>query len=139
MASDTSAPAAALERLQRAIIRHDLEALVACFTPDYVNETPLHPARSFNGREQVARNWQRIFAAVPQLSAEVLRCVVDRDSVWAEWEMSGRRVDGGRLLMRGVTLLGVRDGLIAWARFYLDPVEKGGVGAEAATSAVLAS
>ena len=53
--------------------------------------------------------------------------------------MSGRRVDGGRHLMRGVTVLGVRDGLIAWSRFYLDPVEKGGPGVEAATSEVLAS
>ena len=139
MAPDTSAPPVALERLLRAINRRDPEALVGCFTPDYINETPLHPARSFTGREQVGRNWQLIFAAVPELTAEVVRCVADRDTVWAEWEMSGPRVDGGRHLLRGVTVLGMRDGLIAWARFYLDPVEKGGVGVEAATSEVLAS
>ena len=139
MAPDTSAPAAALERLQGAINRRDPEALVGCFTPDYINETPMHPARSFTGREQVGRNWQLIFAAVPELTAEVVRRVADGDTVWAEWEMSGRRVDGGRHLMPGVTVLGVRDGLISWARFYLDPVEKGGLEVEAATSEVLAS
>jgi hypothetical protein len=39
--------------LQRATDARDLEALVACFAPDYRNETPAHPERGFTGREQV--------------------------------------------------------------------------------------
>jgi len=139
MASDSSAPTVVLERLRRAMNQHDLDGLTACFTRDYRSEIPLHPARSFSGREQVGRNWRQILAAVPDLTAEVLRSVADGDTVWAEWEMSGRRLDGGAHLMRGVTVVGVRDGLIAWSRFYLDPVERGGAGIDAATAEVLSS
>ncbi len=139
MASETSAPIVAIEGLRRAINGHDLEALAACFTRDYSSEIPLHPARSFTGREQVGRNWQQILAAVPDLTADVLHSVVDGDTVWAEWELGGRRRDGGAHLMRGVTVLGVRDGLIAWSRFYLDPVETGGAGIDAATAELLTS
>ena len=48
---------AVLTRLVAAINDHDLDALEACFTVDYVNHTPAHPARGFVGRDQVARNW----------------------------------------------------------------------------------
>ncbi|MEP7105999.1 MAG: nuclear transport factor 2 family protein, partial [Chloroflexota bacterium] len=120
-----------VERLARAINDHDLDGLARCFAPNYVNETPLHPARSFTGREQVRKNWQAIFAGVPDLEAEVLRCTSDGEVAWPEWEMRGTRRDGSPHLMRGVTVLGVRDDQIAWARFYLEPVEEGGSGIDA--------
>ena len=37
------------------------------YADDYVNDTPAHPLRSFDGHEQVRRNWTRIFAEVPDL------------------------------------------------------------------------
>jgi hypothetical protein len=48
--------------------------------------------------------------------------------VWTEWEHRGTRPDGSPHLMRGVVIFGVEDGLIDWARFYLEPVEAGGGG-----------
>ena len=57
--SPATDPLAAVARLQQATNAHDLEAIVACFAEDYVNETPVHPSRSFAGREQVRRNWAR--------------------------------------------------------------------------------
>ena len=96
----------------------------ACFAEDYVNETPVHPARGFRGREQVRRNWEQIFAFVPDIRAEVLRVAVDGDTVWTEWEMTGTRRDGTAHRMRGVIIFGVRDGVAAWARFYLEPVDE---------------
>jgi len=51
-----------LRNLERATNEHDLAALADCFAEDYRNETPLHPARSFRGREQVRANWRQIFA-----------------------------------------------------------------------------
>lgn len=121
-----------VNRLARAINDHDLDALVDCFATDYVNETPLHPARSFTGRDQVRKNWERIFAGVPDLQAEVLRSTSDGDVAWPEWEMRGTRRDGSHHLMRGVTVLGVRNDQIAWARFYLEPVEAAGPAIDAA-------
>jgi ketosteroid isomerase-like protein len=119
-----SEPAAVLRRLERATKEHDIEAIVACFAPDYRNETPAHPERSFTGREQVRANWEQIFAAIPDVACDVLRCAVGGDTVWSEWEHRGTRPDGTPHLMRGVVIFGVSDGLASWARFYLEPVQE---------------
>ncbi len=116
--------AAVLERLLRAVNEHDLEGMVACFADEYVNETPVHPFRGFTGNEQVRRNWRQIFGGVPDLRAELPRQIVDGDTAWTEWEMSGTRVDGVPFLMRGVVILRITDDVIASARFYLEPVEE---------------
>ncbi len=113
-----------LERLFRALNEHDLEGLVACFADDYVNETPVHPLRGFTGNEQVRHNWTQIFAGAPDLRAELPRQIVDGDTTWTEWEMSGTRVDGIPFLMRGVVIFRIADDEIASARFYLEPVEE---------------
>lgn len=112
-----------VQRLKQATDTHDLEALVSCFAPDYRNETPAHPERGFTGRAQVRANWTQIFAAIPDLTCEVLRCVADGDTVWSEWEHRGTRRDGTAHLMRGVVIFGVADGAAVWARFYLEPVQ----------------
>jgi ketosteroid isomerase-like protein len=118
-----SDPAAVLRRLERATNEHDIEAIVACFAPGYRNETPAHPERGFTGSEQVRGNWEQIFAAIPDLACEVLRCAVDGDTVWSEWEHRGTRPDGTPHLMRGVVIFGVSDAVASWARFYLEPVQ----------------
>ncbi len=130
-------PVAMVARLCAATTAHDLDALVDCFAPDYRNETPAHPARGFAGSEQVARNWQQIFDAVPDLTAQVLGCAVDGDTVWSEWEMRGTRRDGAAHLMRGVIVFGVVAGRAAWARLYLEPVHHGGGGVEEAVRATV--
>ena len=130
--TDASSAAAATDRLLEATNRHDLGALVECFTPGFVNETPAHPARSFTGHEQVRRNWGQIFAGVPDLQTRILRRAIDGATVWTEWEMTGTRLDGSPHLMRGVGILGVEDGRFGWIRFYLEPVEQGGVGIDQA-------
>lgn len=116
-------PAAVVARLVAAINAHDLEAMVACFADDYLNEWPAHPQRGFRGSEQVRRNWSQIFAGVPDLRARLPRMVVDGDTVWAEWDLSGTRRDGAAHLMRGVAIHGITADRIAWVRFYLEPVE----------------
>jgi hypothetical protein len=117
-------PAAVVERLVAAINAHDLEAMVACFADDYVNEWPAHPHRGFRGNQQVRSNWSQIFAGVPDLRARLPRMVVDGDTVWTEWDLSGTRGDGAAFLMRGVSIFGVAEGRLAWVRFYLEPVEE---------------
>ena len=117
-------PAAVVQRLLAAINAHDLEAMVALFADDYVNEWPAHPHRGFRGNEQVRRNWSQIFAGVPDLQARLPRMTVDGDTVWTEWDMSGTRRDGAAHLTRGVSIFGVREGRLAWVRFYLEPVEE---------------
>jgi hypothetical protein len=125
-------PAAMVDRMCQAANDHDLEALAGCFAPGYRNETPAHPERGFTGRDQVRRNWEQIFAAIPDLSTQVLRRAVDGHTVWTEWEHRGTRPDGSPHLMRGVVIFGVADGLADWARFYLEPVSEDGQGVDAA-------
>ena len=110
---------------------HDLEALVDCFAEDYHCEIPLHPSRSFTGRAHVNRNWSGLFTLVPDLQARVLRSTQDGDEVWSEWEMTGTATDGSRYLARGVAILGISGDRVAWARFYLDPVDDQPAGSEA--------
>ena len=130
-------PTTMVRRLEAATNAHDIDALVGCFAPDYVNETPLHPTRGFTGREQVRDNWQTIFGGVPDLSAVVLQAVSDGTVVWSEWEMSGHRRDGGPHLMRGVILFTVESGLATRARFYLEPVDHGTADAGVAVRAAV--
>lgn len=127
-----------VRRLRRAVDDHDVGAVVDCFAPDYQNETPAHPGRGFRGREQVRTNWERIFAAVPDLRAEVLRTADDGEGIWSEWEMAGTRTDGQTHLMRGVIIFGIgEDRRVAWARFYLEPVDPGEGGIDAAVGRIV--
>jgi len=117
-------PSAVVQRLQAVTNAHDIDAIVACFTSDYRNETPAHPARNFVGNEQVRRNWTKILAAIPDISTEILASAASGTVVWTEWEHRGTRRDGTAHLMRGVVVFGISDGLIASARFFLEPVEE---------------
>ena len=124
---DTPEPGQALlDRLAAAANGRDLDALVGCFAPDYRNETPAHPAQGFTGPGQVRRNWEQVFAVMPDLTATVLRSCCDGEVVWSEWQMTGTRPDGAAMQMAGVIIFGVRGGQFSWARFYLEPVQAGG-------------
>ncbi len=130
-------PSELVERLRQSVDAHDLDAVVACFTDDYRNETPAHPGRGFEGREQVRTNWQRIFAGVPNIRARVLRMAVAGDAVWSEWEMGGTRPDGVPQMLRGVVIFGVAGSKFGWARFYLEPVDAGEGGVDAAVGKIV--
>lgn len=125
-------PLGMVNRLVAATNQHDLEGLVACFAEDYRNETPAHPARGFRGRAQVRRNWEQIFAFVPDLRAEVIGCAIDGETAWTEWKMGGTRRDGRAHQMCGVIVFGVSEGLARWARFYLEPVDQSTAGVDEA-------
>jgi hypothetical protein len=132
-------PAAVVARLLAAVNAHDLEAMVACFADDYVNEWPAHPQRGFQGSAQVRQNWSQIFAGVPDLQARLPRMAVDGDTVWTEWDLAGTRRVGTAFLMRGVSIFGVAEGRLAWVRFHLEPVEESSGDVDAHTRRVVGS
>src|SRR6266540_5425477 len=103
----------------------------------HVNEWPAHPQRGFRGNQQVRRNWGQIFDGVPDLRARLPRMVVDGDTVWTEWDISGTRRDGAAFLMRGVSIFGVAEGRLAWVRYYLEPVEEASGDVDAHTRRVV--
>jgi ketosteroid isomerase-like protein len=125
--------------LAEAVNRHDLDALTGLFAPDYVNETPAHPARGFVGNDQVRRNWTTIFGGVPDIAAEVTALAVTGDTVWTEWRMDGTRRDGAEHHMRGVVVFTVNDGRATAARFYLEPLDTSSADVDAAVASALHS
>jgi ketosteroid isomerase-like protein len=120
-----------IEQLIAAMNRHDAKAVAACFAADYRSEQPLHPNRGFGGSEQVLTNWRSVFEGVPDFYAERVASCSAEGMIWAEMRWTGTHRDGSAFLMRGVTVIGVRDGKIAWARLYMEPVEEGGTDIEA--------
>lgn len=137
MGTGQADPKDVVKRLHQAVNAHDLDALVACFHPDYRSEQPAHPNRGFGGREQVAKNWAGIFGGIPDFHAELLAMTAEGDIAWAEWHWTGTRADGAPFDMRGVTLLGVADDHIAWARLYMEEVEEAGEDIDQAVSRVV--
>jgi hypothetical protein len=114
-------PLGVLRRLVAAVNAHDIDAFVGCFAHDYHSEQPIHPGRTFDGAEQVRKNWTQIFAGMPDFHGEVVRSAIDGDRVWSEWDWTGTRGDIP-FHQRGVMILGVRDDRIAWGRLYLENV-----------------
>lgn len=116
-----------IARLLAAMNRHDADGMAACMAPDYRSEQPAHPNRGFGGPEQVAANWSQLFAAVPDMTNEVIASSTDGLTTWTEWASRGHYGDGSVFATRGVILWGLDDeGLITWARFYMEEVEQDG-------------
>lgn len=139
MTLDPVSPSAVLQRLHQAMNRHDIDALVACFHPEYSSEQPVHPERAFIGTEQVRRNWSGIFDETRDFHAMLLRSSVVGNEIWAEWVWEGSSRTGGRSEIRGVTLFAVSGGRIARGRLYMEPVQTPAQGIDASISATVAA
>lgn len=119
MASVSGMSNPVVQRLIGALNSRDLDAVTACFGPDFVSEWPAHPGRDFQGPELVRRNWQMIFTTSPDIVIAMTNAVEVGDEVWGEWHYT--RAAGQDL--RGVIVVTVRDGLIRRSRFYMEPVD----------------
>jgi ketosteroid isomerase-like protein len=122
--------------LVEAMNARDIDAFVSLFAPDYDSRQPVHPDRAFVGRDQVRANWSAVFAGVPDFRADLIATAVEADTLWSEWRWRGTQEDGSPLDMAGVIVGGVQDGRLAWARLYVEPVESGGAGIDAAVRAM---
>ena len=118
-AQTQSSPKVVFERMIEAANRHDLEAMVACFAPDYRSEQPFYPERTFTGQAGVRKNWSFFFSTMPDYRVEILSEAVEGDTVWAELHFHGTQVDGKKQVTRGVTISGIQGNQIAWAKLYI--------------------
>jgi hypothetical protein len=128
---------ALLLRLKNAFNTHDMKSLIECFDENYYSEQPVHPDRTFQGQEQVKKNWASNFTEMPDFSAHLLRHAINNNSIWSEWEWQGTRQDKSVLLMRGVIVMIVENDKIKRARLYIEPVEVNGKGIEGAVKEVM--
>jgi len=118
-----SSPKVIFERMIEAANRHDLEAMVECFAPDFRSEQPFHPERNFTGWEGVRRNWSFFFSTMPDFRVDILSEAVEGDTVWAELRFHGTQVDGRKQVTRGVTIQGIQADRIVWTRLYIETVQ----------------
>jgi hypothetical protein len=116
-----------IARLVDAMNRHDPGGMAATMAPDYRSEQPAHPNRAFTGNAQVVENWTAMFAAVPDIVADVLREDTVGTTSWSECWWHGHRPDGTAYELRGVIVAELReDGLIQAQRLYVELVEGDG-------------
>jgi ketosteroid isomerase-like protein len=116
-----------LERIRAALDAHDLDTFVEFFRDDYIGERPRHPGSPMSSREDVRRNWAEVISDVPNLRVDVPAAAQDGNTIWSEWRAYGTARSGAMLELRGVIIFGIQDGLVAWSRMYLEPVEQEGV------------
>ncbi|MEE3703885.1 nuclear transport factor 2 family protein [Pasteurella multocida] len=122
--------------LHRTVAAHDLDGIVAHFAHDYALDDPVHPDRSFRGAEQVRRNWTVLLDSMPDLVLEERGLISEGSTVWSEIVIRGHLGVGDEQVLRGVMIFRVEAGLIAAATFYLSPVVRDGLDADAAVHAV---
>jgi ketosteroid isomerase-like protein len=120
-----------IHRLHDAQNRHDLQAFLSCFTPDYESVQPIHPDRGYAGLNQVKKNWSALFAAYPNFRSQLLDSISTGDTVWGEWHWQGSNPNGTSLDWRGVIIFQIRDGKIASGRTYMEPIQQEGEGIDA--------
>ena len=116
-------PKVVFERMIEAANRHGLEAMLACFAPDFRSEQPFHPERNFTGHADIRKNWSFFFSTMPDFRVDILSEVIEGDTVWAELLYHGTQVDGTKQVTRGVTIQGIQADQIVWARLYIEIVQ----------------
>jgi hypothetical protein len=72
------------DRFVAATNAKDLDALEACFHPDFEMIVPQKPARGFRGRDQEVANMKFLFENYPEFEVTVLRKAVDGNEIWTE-------------------------------------------------------
>lgn len=109
-----------------AINAHDLDGVVECFDPDYVDEAPARRGESVRGQDEVRTNFGKVFDDIDNVRAELRGLVGGRDEIWIEWRMFGNRPDGTQMEFTGVNIFGLRDGRFATGRIYTELVRDAG-------------
>ena len=104
---------AVVNRLNEAINRHDIEALMAVFSADCVfeNTAPPPDGGRFEGHEAVRGFWQRWFAWNPGARFETEEMFAADDRCVVRWIYRKTR-NGKPWHLRGVDLFRVRDGRV---------------------------
>ncbi len=123
---------ALLERLLSAYSAHDAEALGTLYTEDAVVRIG---ELEFRGRRAVTGLWAHWFEALPDVSTELERVVVEPSRLWLEWTERGThrgRIRMGDLVIpgrgrplcwRGVSVYELSGGEITSVDYYVDRLQ----------------
>jgi ketosteroid isomerase-like protein len=101
--------------------RHDVDALMACMTPDCVFEASAGPEVSGTrhvGPDAVRGAYAAVFAAYPDARWNRPRHFVAGDRAVSEWTFTGTTKDGTRVEVNGCDIFTLRGGKIALKNSY---------------------
>jgi uncharacterized protein (TIGR02246 family) len=106
---------ATMERMEGAINRHDIEAMLAIMTEDCVfeNTFPAPDGARHEGSEAIRAAFEAFFHASPQATFETEECFVCGERAVVRWRYRWIDADGKAGHVRGVDLHRLRDGKIA--------------------------
>jgi ketosteroid isomerase-like protein len=111
---DATATRAAVDRLNEAVNRHDIDALMNTFSDDCVfeNTGPGPDGERFEGQEAVRAFWTRWFERNPDARFEAEEIITAADRCIVRWVYRKIR-DGAPWHLRGVDVFRVRGGRVA--------------------------
>ena len=112
---------AVLDRLFAGFNRHDIEAVLACFTPDIVFDAAggpdVHGCR-FTGTDAVGAAFVGVWTSFPDVAWHVGRHTIAGDRAFTEWRFAATAPDGGGIDVEGVDLFVFDGALIASKRAF---------------------
>jgi ketosteroid isomerase-like protein len=115
-----------LERMLDAFNAHDLDAIMSFFADDCVLEMPRGAdpwGRRLEGRERVREGLASRFAGIPDVHYGDATHWVAGDRACSEWLLTGTKVNGEKVRVRGCDLFTVRAGKIVRKDSYWKIVE----------------
>ncbi|MCJ2068883.1 nuclear transport factor 2 family protein [Methylobacterium sp. J-030] len=105
-----------LEHLFAAFNRHDVDGVMACFTPGVVFDTASGPeahGRRLTGQDAVRAAFVGVWTEMPDVAWAVADHTIAGDRATSEWLFTGTRPDGRRIEVDGVDLFTFEGDLIA--------------------------
>ncbi len=111
----TTATTTAVMRLNDALNRHDVDAVMAAMTDDCVFENTYPPpdGERFEGQAAVRAFWENMLSSSPSAHFEAEEMFATGDRCVVRWRYTYDGPDGQMRHIRGVDVLRVRDGKVA--------------------------
>jgi ketosteroid isomerase-like protein len=116
---------AVMERLSAGFARHDVDAILDCFTDDGVfdiTEGPEPWGERFQGKAEIRKALDALFSALPDVQFVDSVKWVAGDRGVSEWTCVGTTVKGRPIRVRGVDLFEFRDGRVTRKDSYFKKV-----------------
>lgn len=116
-----------VQRFNEATNRHDIDGIREVLHPSFEMIVPQHPARGFKGMDQELKNMAYLFETHPDCHIETLRMVDAGDEIWVENHLTATDLEMAAVVVFGIDR---ESDTLLWGRYFSDPVDRGGPGAD---------
>ena len=127
MNADETRNIAVMDRLSAGFARHDVDAILDCFTDDGIfdiTEGPEPWGERFQGKAEIRKALDALFSALTDVQFVDATRWVSGDRGVSEWTCVGTTAKGHPIKVRGCDLFEFRDGLILCKDSYFKQVTR---------------